>query len=111
MVYLAHALLQQHTLYPVSVHHGSFECTKSRVRIHILSFTVNYPRRIKIVRSLQSELWQISSGLALQPDTSDRLLTYSHEDQLSPRASLLCSTKPAVVVPPELWLRKTRRNL
>ncbi|XP_061896893.1 uncharacterized protein LOC133645982 [Entelurus aequoreus] len=52
----------------------------------------------------------ICDSLALQPDTNDRLLTYSRDELLLHRASLWNNTKPAVVLPSELRPKKRGRR-
>lgn len=51
-------------------------------------------------------LWLICNSFALQPDNGNWLLTYSRDELLVHRASLLSNTKPTVVLPSELRLRK-----
>lgn len=54
-------------------------------------------------------LWLICDSLALQADTA-RILTCSHDKLLFYRTSLLCNSRPVVVLPSELWTRKRGRR-
>ncbi len=64
----------------------------------------------KVITIILAILWLIRDGLSLQPDTSDRVFSYSRKVLLSLWASLLCNIKLAAILLLELRPRKRGRR-